>query len=181
VPDERVVVHERLEHLEQRRADDARVLREPFLVDDAERRGPRGRSERVAAVARRRPDGTDQGLAAAIASVVSTPLSGKPPPNALPMVTMSGSAPECPVPQYFPVRPKPVIISSAMKSAPSSWAMSRTMGRNSSGGTMFPAVPCIGSTMTRRDLPGALRLHLLPRDLRARDAARRIREPDGQR
>ena len=42
----------------------------------------------------------DQGAAAEIASVVTTPLSGNPPPNALPIVTMSGCAPECPVPQY---------------------------------------------------------------------------------
>ena len=57
-----------------------------------------------------------------MSSRVSSPESGKPPPNALPIVTMSGAAPECSTPHQLPVRPKPVIISSAMRSAPSSSA-----------------------------------------------------------
>jgi hypothetical protein len=51
------------------------------------------------------------------------------------------------------VRPKPVIISSAMRSASSSSAMERTAARKSSGGMTLPAVPCIGSTITAATAP----------------------------
>src|SRR6478735_1311219 len=94
-----------------------------------------------------------QGNARAISSVVSTPDSGNPPPNALPIVTTSGLTPECSTPQRFPVRPRPVIISSAISTAPSSSASARAVGRNSLGGTMLPAVPCSGSTMTAATAP----------------------------
>ena len=93
------------------------------------------------------------GLAAAISSVVSNPDSGNPPPNALPIVTMSGRTPVWSVPQRFPVRPSPVIISSVISSAPTSSASERTAGRNSLGGITLPAVPCIGSTMTAATSP----------------------------
>ena len=65
----------------------------------------------------------------------------------LPKVITSGTTPSWSTPQNFPVRPKPVIISSAMKSAPSSLAIARTAGRKPGGGMTLPAVPCIGSTM----------------------------------
>ena len=82
-----------------------------------------------------------------MASVEITALRGKPPPMPLPTVMMSGTTPSCAEPHIRPVRPKPVIISSAMRSAPWSWAMACTARRKPSGGTMLPAVPWIGSTM----------------------------------
>ena len=65
----------------------------------------------------------------------------------LPHVMTSGTTPSWSTPQNFPVRPNPVIISSAMKRAPFSFAIARTAGRNPGGGMTLPAVPCIGSTM----------------------------------
>ena len=48
----------------------------------------------------------------------------------------------------FPVRPKPVIISSAMSSAPCSVGDLAHRGQEFVGGGMtLPAVPCIGSMM----------------------------------
>ena len=52
-----------------------------------------------------------------------------------------------------PVRPQPVIISSAMKSAPYSCASARTPARKPGGGRMLPAVPWIGSAMIAASLP----------------------------
>ena len=63
----------------------------------------------------------------------------------LPTVTISGRVPLCSTPHHFPVRPKPVIISSAISSAPKSLATDFTAGSQSSGGITLPAVPCIGS------------------------------------
>ena len=75
-----------------------------------------------------------------------SPVTGSPPPNCLPMVTMSGAVPVCSEPQYFPVRPKPVIISSTISSASNFFAIAFTAGRNSFGGGWFPPAPSIGST-----------------------------------
>ena len=47
----------------------------------------------------------------------------------LPTVMTSGTTPSWSTPQNLPVRPKPVIISSAMKSAPWSFAIARTAGQ----------------------------------------------------
>ena len=58
---------------------------------------------------------------------------------------MSGLTPLCSHPNQRPVRPKPVIISSLMRSASFSVAISWMMGMNSGGGTMLPAVPWMGS------------------------------------
>ncbi len=52
-----------------------------------------------------------------------TPLIGKPFPMPLPTVMMSGTTSEWLQPNQRPVRPKPVIISSAISSAPISLAM----------------------------------------------------------
>ncbi len=46
-----------------------------------------------------------------------------------------------------------MIISSAMKRAPWSFAIARTAGRNPGGGITLPAVPCIGSTMMAATSP----------------------------
>ncbi len=78
----------------------------------------------------------------------------------LPMVMTSGSAPVWSQPNHLPVRPKPVIISSAMSSAPFSRAIDWTAGRNSGGGMTLPAVPCIGSTMMAATAPLVVRLML---------------------
>ena len=81
------------------------------------------------------------------ASLEMTPLSGKPPPMPLPTVMMSGTTPSCSAPHISPVRPNPVIISSARSSAPCSLAIAWMARRKPGGGTMLPAVPWIGSTM----------------------------------
>ncbi len=57
------------------------------------------------------------------------------------------------MPKRLPVRAKPVIISSAIRRAPFSRATSCTARKKSGGGTMLPAVPCIGSTSTAASLP----------------------------
>jgi hypothetical protein len=66
---------------------------------------------------------------------------------------MSGITPSCSAPHINPVRPKPVIISSAMSNASCSRAISATPGRNSGGGMTLPAVPCMGSTRTAAIVP----------------------------
>ena len=96
-----------------------------------------------------------------MSSVVASADSGKPPPTALPIVTMSGITPVWSMPHHVPVRPKPVIISSAMNSAPTSCAIDFIAGRNSFGGTMLPAVPCIGSTITPATAPAVATLTYL--------------------
>ena len=99
------------------------------------------------------PEGLAKGLAFVRSSVETTADSGKPPPMPLPQVITSGTTPSWSTPQNFPVRPKPVIISSAMKRAPWSFAIARTAGRKPGGGMTLPAVPCIGSTMTAATSP----------------------------
>ena len=83
------------------------------------------------------------------------------------------------MPQYFPVRPKPVIISSAMKSAPISLAMDLIAGRNSLGGMMLPAEPCIGSTMIAAISPADIILICLRATSAQAMPQRRILQPDG--
>ncbi len=68
------------------------------------------------------PDGFDQGLAWATSSRASTPEIGNPDPKPFPMVITSGWTPEWSTPHGRPVRPKPVIISSATSRAPISFA-----------------------------------------------------------
>ena len=110
-----------------------------------------------------------------------TPVTGKPLAMPLPIVMMSGTVPVCSQPNILPVRPKPVIISSAISSAPASWAMSRIAGRNSGGGMTLPAVPCIGSTITAATAPEVAFLMVL----RAKSAQARPQlgysRPNGQR
>ena len=104
--------------------------------------------------------------------MVASADSGNPPPTALPIVTMSGRTPVWSTPHHVPVRPRPVIISSAMNSAPASSAIDFIAGRNSFGGTMLPAVPCIGSTITAATAPAVATLtylratsaHAMPHD-----------------
>ena len=98
-------------------------------------------------------------------------MTGKPQPKPLPMVMMSGSVSVCSQPNIVPVRPKPVIISSAMSSASCSCAIACTPGRNSGGGMTLPAVPCIGSTMIAAIIAGGRRLELLAHEVEAGDAA----------
>ena len=68
-------------------------------------------------------DGLDQGLRLVRSSVEMTADSGNPPPTPLPTVMMSGTTRSCSEPHMRPVRPKPVIISSAIRSAPASLAI----------------------------------------------------------
>src|SRR5436309_9907 len=77
------------------------------------------------------PDGFAHGFDTASASVVASADTGKPPPNALPIVTMSGTTPVWSTPHHVPVRPSPVIISSAISSAFASFAIDAIAGRNS--------------------------------------------------
>src|ERR1041384_1624131 len=81
------------------------------------------------------------------------PLIGNQPPNCFPIVTTSALTPECQAPQYSPVRPKPVIISSMISKASNSRAISLIAGKNSFGGITLPAVPCIGSIRKAAILP----------------------------
>src|SRR4051812_35388656 len=99
------------------------------------------------------PLGLAQGFACAIAPFATTPLMGKPAPNALPTVMMSGVTPLRSQANQRPVRPNPGIISSEMNSAPGSLAISSARTMNSTGGTTLPAVPCRGSMITAATLP----------------------------
>ncbi len=100
-------------------------------------------------------------------------MTGKPQPKPLPMVMTSGTTSVCSQPNIVPVRPKPVIISSAISSAPFSLAMLWTPGRNSGGGMTLPAVPCIGSTMIAATAPGGRALDRLAREVEARECRSR--------
>ncbi len=61
--------------------------------------------------------------------------------------------PDCSLAHMVPVRPKPVRISSQIRRASASLAISFTAGRKSSGGITLPAVPCIGSMMIAATAP----------------------------
>src|SRR5439155_1139040 len=74
-----------------------------------------------------------------------TALTGNPEAIPLPTVITSGTTSSSLQPNICPVRPKPVIISSAMTRAPYSCATSRTRARNPFGGTTLPALPWSGS------------------------------------
>ena len=93
------------------------------------------------------------GFACASSYFATTPLMGNPDPNPLPSVIASGVTPLRSQANQRPVRPKPVIISSAMKTAPNSRAMSCARCRNSGGGMTLPAVPCMGSTIIAATWP----------------------------
>ena len=69
------------------------------------------------------------------------------------MVMMSGVTPLRSHANQRPVRPKPVIISSEMNTAPCSLAISCALTMNSGGGITFPAVPWSGSMITAATLP----------------------------
>ena len=71
-----------------------------------------------------------------------------PPPIALPRHMMSGTTSQWSTPKSFPVRPRPVCTSSAIRSAPYSSQALRMRGQKSSGGTIAPASPWMGSMMT---------------------------------
>ncbi len=71
-----------------------------------------------------------------------------PPPMALPRHMMSGTTPQWSTPKSLPVRPRPVWTSSAIRSVPYSSQALRMRGQKSSGGTIAPASPWIGSMMT---------------------------------
>ena len=49
---------------------------------------------------------------------------------------------------HLPVRPQPVITSSAMSSTPRSWRARRAAAGTPCGGTSTPLVPTIGSMIT---------------------------------
>ena len=99
------------------------------------------------------PLGLAHGFACAISPRAITPLMGNPAPKALPMVIRSGVTPLRSQANHRPVRPKPVIISSEMKTAPFSLAISCARCMNSGGGTTLPAVPCSGSMITAATEP----------------------------
>ena len=63
------------------------------------------------------------------------------PPSDLAMVMMSGTTPKCSLAHHFPVRPRPVWISSRMSSAPTLSHAARTSARYCGGATMMPPSP----------------------------------------
>ncbi len=68
---------------------------------------------------------------------------------------MSGVTRQWSTANFLPVRPKPVMTSSAIKSTPCLRQMSATSGQYSSGGTSAPAVePPIGSAMNAATVSG---------------------------
>ena len=73
---------------------------------------------------------------------------GMPPPRPLARVTMSGTIPASVCASHSPVRPMPVCTSSTQSSAPCWAVVSRAACRKPAGGTITPASPCMGSTMT---------------------------------
>mmetsp|Transcript_431 Transcript_431/g.1265 ORF Transcript_431/g.1265 Transcript_431/m.1265 type:complete len:219 (-) Transcript_431:324-980(-) len=77
---------------------------------------------------------------AAISSVHTTAANGKPLPNGLPMVTMSGVTPCCSNPQKCsPSRPKPTCTSSATHTPPLPRTRAYICSRYELGGTTTPA------------------------------------------
>src|SRR4029453_13826567 len=107
-----------------------------------------------------------------MSSVVSSPDSGNPPPNAFPIVTTSGRTPVWSVPQRFPVRPRPVIISSVIRRGPILSAPPPP------GGGALPGPALHGLHDRGRAPPRPRRFHLLAADLGAGDAAARVLEAD---
>src|SRR6185437_33273 len=79
------------------------------------------------------PLGFAHGFAEAISPRATTPEIGNPAPKALPIVITSGTTPDRSQANQRPVRPKPVIISSEMKTAPYSFASSAALCMNSGG------------------------------------------------
>ena len=64
----------------------------------------------------------------AILSRMRTALSGKAPPfKPFDTVIMSGTTPQCSIPNHLPVRPKPVITSSAISRIPYLSQISRSI------------------------------------------------------
>ena len=93
----------------------------------------------------------------------SVAASGSMPPvNVLPAQIRSGAMPACWCAQSVPVRPPPVITSSAMKSTPCR-APPRQMARSSSGECIrMPPAPCTsGSMMTAATSPRVLCQHVV--------------------
>ena len=138
------------------------------------RRARRGR-ERVAAVARRRPDGFDHGLAPAIASVVDERrTAGSRRRTPCRSSRCRATTPVWWTPQHVPVRPKPVIISSAMNSAPSLVGDRLDRGQELVGRDDVARGALHRLDDDAGDRAGGRDLDLLARDLGARDAARRV-------
>jgi len=100
-----------------------RVLDEAVVDDGRKGRQRRGRRERIATVARGRGARAGEGLGADDRAGGDDAADRKPFPMPLPTVRMSGTTPEWLHPNQRPVRPNPVIISSAINKAPISLAM----------------------------------------------------------
>ena len=84
--------------------------------------------------------------AAATSSVAMVTPIGMPLATPLAMVMMSGSTPQCSMPNILPPRrPKPVWTSSLMKMPPYLRTMSTAISKYSLGGVMKPPTPWIGS------------------------------------
>ena len=66
----------------------------------------------------------------------------------LAIVIMSGTTFQCSMPNHLPVRPQPVMTSSAMSSTPWRSQMSRSIGQYSGAGTATPAEKETGSAIT---------------------------------
>ncbi len=112
------------------RADALGVLDQVLLDDDLERREARRRGERIAAVgggaARRVRPGLR--LRELVGRDDRRRAGSRRRCPCRPVMT-SGTTPSWSTPHILPVRPKPVIISSAMKSAPCSFAIARIGGK----------------------------------------------------
>ena len=79
---------------------------------------------------------------------VVAPSGTEPELMPLAMVTMSGTTFQWSIPNHLPVRPKAVMISSAISTTSYLSQMARTIGQYSSGGTITPPAPKIGSPIT---------------------------------
>ena len=87
------------------------------------------------------------GQVIALSFAIMAPI-GIPEPNPFASVIISGTTPQFSIAKYFPVRPLPDWISSSTIMIPNSSQKERTCSKNSSGGTMYPPSPCMGSTKT---------------------------------
>ena len=80
-------------------------------------------------------------------------VTGKPLPNDLPKVTMSGTTSQWLMHIHSPVRPMPVSTSSANSRIPCRSQKARSLGKKSSGGKIEPPHPWAGSSTKAATLP----------------------------
>jgi hypothetical protein len=69
------------------------------------------------------------------------------------VVRMSGWTPQWSTPNHRPVRPQPVMTSSAIRRTSWAFVIARIRGRYSGTGTMTPFVPTTGSTIIAATSP----------------------------